>query len=294
MSAVNWKKILEAVANPDARLLNGVQFVMVLAVAYGMAQLTWRLMPAPEIGPTPVPVFESVTRSVSRGVGFEKQISQWHLFGNVEVKVAAPESADLPETNLKLTLRGVIASSEPSEARAIVADPSGKENFYKIDDKLPGNAVLKEVHGDRIVIQRGVRYETLKLPKELLGLSATSPAPRRAAQQSTPVRGGPLKSLGQVRDVLLNDPQRLADVLRIMPKRNKGRFVGYELQPGRDTQFLSRHGLMPGDVVTSINGVQLDSPVKGLSLMKDVSTMEMLDIEVERNGTLQRFSLPVK
>jgi len=294
MSAVNWKKVLEAVANPSARLQSGVQLAMVLAVAYSMAQLTWRLVPAAEEGMAPVPVFENATRSVSSGSGLEKQISQWHLFGNVDVKMAAPESADLPETNLKLTLRGVIASSEPSEARAIVADPSGKENFYKIGDKLPGNAELKEVHGDRIVIQRGVRYETLKLPKELLGLSSTPTASKRATQRSTHARGGPLQSLGQVRDVLLNDPQRLADVLRISPKRNKGRFVGYELQPGRDAQFLARYGLMPGDVVTSINGVQLDSPVKGLSLMKDISSMEMLDIEVERNGTLQRFTLPVK
>ncbi|MFC1749102.1 type II secretion system protein GspC [Pseudomonadota bacterium] len=303
MSAVNWKKVLETVANPGARLQNSMQIAMVLVVAYSAAQLTWRMAPPAEEGAAPVVLFESVDAPVSpRGSGSENQIPQWHLFGDVKkVQTAAPAPViDLPETNLKLTLRGVIASKVQSEARAIVADSSGKENFYKIGDKLPGNAVLKEVHGDRIVIQRGARYETLKLPKKQLGLMTETKSSSRSLSRG-PGRGSneflnsrSVESLSQVRDVLMNDPQRLGDLIRISPKRNGSGFSGYELQPGRDARFLSRYGLMPGDVVKSINGVQLDNPTKGLGLMKDLATMESLDIEVERNGTRQRFTLPMQ
>lgn len=307
MSAVNWKKVLETVANPGTRLQNGAQIVMVLVVAYSAAQLTWRLVPPAEQGLAPVAVFDTVDAPVSprSSSGNENQIPQWHLFGDVmQVVVEAPKpQVDLPETNLKLTLRGVIAAEDPGVARAIVADSSGKENFYKIGDRLPGNAVLKEVHGDRIVIQRGSRYETLKLPKEQLDL-ATAPSSSRSQPSAASRNTGrspasssnnrPIESLSQMRDVMMNNPQRLGEVLRITPKRSGRDFAGYELQPGRDPRLLSRYGLMPGDVVKSINGVQLDSPTKGFGLMKDLATMESLDIEVERNGTRQRFTLPMQ
>ncbi len=308
MLTLNWKKVLELVANPGARVQNGVQVVMVLAVAYSAAQLTWRALPEPEMGAAPVPVFDGAgAQSAAPKSNAAAQIPNWHLFGEVQLTpqvVEQPKAVDLPETNLRLTLRGVIASPDPGQARAIVADSSGNENFYKINDKLPGNAVLKEVHADRIVIQRGSRFETLKLPKEQLTLEtqveeqpAFRPTPRsNFGRGSSPVAAAPVEpveSLGQVRDVLMKDPMRLADVVRISPKRENGSFLGYELQPGRDANFMARYGLMPGDIVVSINGTALDSPAKGFGLMRELQSAEMLDIEVDRNGSRQRFSLPI-
>ncbi len=314
MSAVNWKKVLETVANPSASLQNGLQVLMVLAVAYSAAQLTWRALPAVEEGPAPVPVFDegaSQSASPAKQGSAAAQIANWHLFGKVEaaapVKVEQP--VDLPVTNLRLTLRGVIASSDAAVARAIVADSSGNENFYKIGDTLPGNAVLKEVHGDRIVIQRGSRFETLKLPKEELALASENEPPAvreptnhltrsasrgRAAPAPRPNEGEPMQDLGDLRNILMNDPRRLSDVVRISPKSNGGQFAGYELNPGRDASFMARYGLMPGDIVKSVNGVELDSPTKGLGLMRDMQTMETLELEVERNGVRQRFTLPMR
>ncbi len=291
MMVVNWKKALELAANPGPRLVGGIQVVLVLALAYSLAQVSWRFLPPVEEGGLPVPSFvQSVGAATVVSAGL--QIPQWHLFGEASVDAISNVPEDLPETNLQLTLRGLIASPDPVLARAIVADPSGKDDFYKIGDTLPGNVTLKEIHADHIIIQRGGRYETLTLPKTALNMSGNSSS-RSSADNH---RGGAPKStysLREYRNALLNNPNEVADMVRIMPKNDGGRFLGYQLQSGRDPQFMARYGLIPGDVVTAVNGVVLDSPVKGMQVMKDLAGADTLDLEIDRNGIRQRFTLPV-
>lgn len=290
MSAITVKRWLTGFQQPGPRLRALVHVLLILLLCHGLAQLTWRLWPQPEALPPLVSAAAPVAMASGGGVGeLARQIPAWHLFGEPPQEVAAPLPADLPETSLKLTLRGLIASTDPAEARAIVADPAGKENFYRVGDTLPGNAELTEIHADRIVIRRGARHETLKLPKQLLEVERT-PTPRGNTTALAPRRS---YSLREYRDTLLRDPQQVADLVRINPAYDKGRFVGYALQPGRDEAFLARYGLRPGDVVTSVNGVELDSPAKGLSLLKDLAGADTLNMVVERNGIRQRFTLPV-
>jgi len=296
MAVITGKDLLLLCQQPGPRLRALVHVVLILLLCFSLARLTWLLWPAPEL-PALRPLAGQAARVAVGGAGqsgLAAQIPQWHLFGEVMREVSTPKPVDLPETNLKLTLRGLIASTNPAEARAIVADPSGKENSYRIGDKLPGNAELTEIHADRIVIKRGGRYETLKLPKESLDMGTST-----AAQGATSGTSGPAVaprntySLRQYRDTLLNDPHKVADLVRINPAYKQGKFAGFKLQPGRDPAFLSRYGLRPGDVVTAVNGVQLDSPAKGLSIMKDLATANSLNLVVERNGVRQSYTLSV-
>jgi general secretion pathway protein C len=291
MAVITGKDLLMLCQQPSPRLRALVHVVLILLLCFSLARLTWLLWPAPEL-PALRPVAGQPARVAVGGgqTGLAAQIPQWHLFGEVVQEVSAPKPVDLPETNLKLTLRGLIASTNPAEARAIVADPSGKENSYRIGDKLPGNAELTEIHADRIVIKRGGRYETLKLPKESLDMGAST-AVQSTARPAVAPRN--TYSLRQYRDTLLNDPQKVADLVRINPAYIQGKFAGFKLEPGRDPAFLSRYGLRPGDVVTAVNGVQLDSPAKGLSVMKDLATANSLNLVVERNGVRQSYTLSV-
>ncbi len=286
---VNWKKALELAANPGPRLVGAVQVVLVLALAYSLAQVSWRFLPPVEENGQPASGISSLlTRITPTALSTGQQIPQWHLFGQADTEVVSDVPDELPETNLQLTLRGVIAAPDVALARAIVADPAGKDNFYKVGDTLPGNVTLSEIHGDRIVIQRGGGYETLTLPKTSLNMGGNDPlaSSAGAAPKST-------YNLREYRNALLNNPSEVVDLVRIMPKNEGGKFLGYQLQPGRDPAFMARYGLMPGDVVTAVNGLALDSPVKGMQAMKDLAKVDTLDLEVERNGIRQRFTLPI-
>ena len=287
---VTAKKWIAQLTEPGPRIIAGVNVLVLLGLTYSLAAATWRMMPPPEALPAPQAATQpttSATAAPQAAVPAGRQLAGMHLFGELKVEVEeAPKPVDLPVTQLKLTLKGLMASTVPEEARAIVADPSGKESFYKIGDKLPGNAELSEIHSDRIVLKRGTRFETLKLPKDELSPTEFK---RSAGAPSVADTPSSQTSLRQYRDALLNDPASVGDIVQFKPHSSGG----YELQPGRDRQFLARSGLRPGDVVKSVDGIELDNPAKGLRLLRDLKGKDKIHLEIERDGIRQTFDLPL-
>ncbi|WP_404362942.1 type II secretion system protein N [Marinobacter sp.] len=81
---------------------------------------------------------------------------------------AAPEPEDtenLPETNLRLVLRGVLAANGEYPASALVEDSRGNTEAYLVGDELPAGATLRSVHPQRIIIERGGKLENLYFPE---------------------------------------------------------------------------------------------------------------------------------
>lgn len=95
-----------------------------------------------------------------------RQPEQYALFGEFNAAPIQVEQVEnLPETKLRLTLTGVSASKDKSQARALIEGPDRSTESYRIDDTLPGNATLHSVFADRIVLSRGGKLETLYFPE---------------------------------------------------------------------------------------------------------------------------------
>jgi general secretion pathway protein C len=88
------------------------------------------------------------------------------LFGNTQASdLGAQQSTDnLPETNLQLTLRGVLAATDDFAGSALIEDDRNNTNAYLVGDTLPGNATLRSVHPARIIIGRSGKLENLYFP----------------------------------------------------------------------------------------------------------------------------------
>ena len=86
---------------------------------------------------------------------------------NTAPKVTQTES--LPETNLRLVLRGVMAGDDARRDSALVEGPDGQTEVYRLDESLPGNATLIKVYSKRIVIERSGELETLSFPENETG-----------------------------------------------------------------------------------------------------------------------------
>lgn len=88
------------------------------------------------------------------------------LFGTTNATTQQTlETAQLPKTNLRLVLRGVMASTDKGPASALVEGPDQKTQTYNLGDTLPGNAKLHAVYAHRVVIEREGRLENLYFPK---------------------------------------------------------------------------------------------------------------------------------
>ena len=291
--SLDWNKALEALLREPVlrRLAQVVNVLLVLLLAAVLAELTWKLVPAPppQAPPLRAPGGATQVAAAPSPAAPGGGIASLHLFGDRAAPPAPTvRPVEVPETRLQLVLRGVFASADPAAAGAIIAERNGKESFYGIGDQLPGGAVLKEVHADHIVLLRGGRLETLRMPRE--GVAAPSARQGRSAARGT---DGSQASLRELRDMVLENPQQLADKVRLQPYREGGRMVGYQVRPGRDARFLARFGLEPGDVVTAVNGIRLDSPTRGLSILRSLAKRDQVRLEIKRNGVPQTIELSV-
>jgi general secretion pathway protein C len=284
--------IMRVLQSPQTRrVILVINLLLIVWIASILASLTWDLF-SPDAAIEPV---EAVADAASVQVNPDRQlISQmpgWHLMGvarqsSAPVQASTPVTA--PETKLKLILRGVLASNDPDNARAIIADPRGKELQYGLGDTLPGNAELSEVHPDRIILKRNGRFETLRLPK-------TEKGSTRVASRSVSARGStqsPQQRLTNARQQLSQSPGKLSNLIRATPKRGAGgKTVGYVLSPGRDPDLFAQVGLQPGDVAIQINDIKLDNPSNSARALKSMQSGESVTVTVLRNEQEEVLSL---
>lgn len=289
----------------DKRLPILVTLLLVLMVAQSLAMLTWEMLPQPQVEnkTSLMPSNRPAVRAGVAGKNQISQISQWHLFGEVQTvtPTAVTKVTEAPDTRLNLKLRGILASNDPTLAIAIIADGKGKEDAYALEAKLPGNAVLKEIYADRVILEYRGRLEALRLPKEAIASLDTRSTKHgnggrlKASSVSSVRNAGTSALLRQYREAMINDPQSLMNLVSASPviEKSTGKLKGYKIRPGKDRKLLNKFGLKNGDVVTAVNGVSLDNPVKALEIMRDLSTASSVSLDVERRGQMQSFSFQI-
>lgn len=213
-----------------------------------------------------------------------------HLFGEAQTK-AQPKQAvsDAPETRLNLTLAGIILYDEPSQSRALIANSNGKQKNYAIGDSIEGsNAEVHEIYGDRVVLERTGRYETLRLQK----LNKTASSKNYSTKSPTPTVGGAVTTeLKSVREEILKDPTKAGDFIRVRPVYSKGQLKGYRIYPGKNRALFRKVGLRSGDLVTAINSQSLNDPQKAFSMLSALSSATSISLELERRGRTETVSV---
>lgn len=117
------------------------------------------------------------------------------LFGTAtsDGEAGPVDTENLPETNLRLFLRGVMAADGEFPGSALIEDQKGNTEAYPVGDELPGNAKLRSVHPNRVVIERGGKLENLFFPEEKnrSGLNVASSNQPEPQQRSAPAAQPP-------------------------------------------------------------------------------------------------------
>src|SRR5690554_4129230 len=94
-------------------------------------------------------------------------LASLELFGTAQIgQIEAEESTeDLPETNLRIFLRGVLAADGEFPGSALIENDKSKTDVFLVGDELPGNAKLRSVHPNRVILDRGGKLENLYFPE---------------------------------------------------------------------------------------------------------------------------------
>ncbi|MGO3693398.1 type II secretion system protein N [Marinobacter sp.] len=109
------------------------------------------------------------------------------FFGTAQADGAEAQASteDLPETNLRLFLRGVLAADGDFPGSALIEDDKRNTDVFLVGNELPGNAKLHSVHANRVILDRSGKLENLYFPEpdDKSGMTFSSDADNR--QQSS-------------------------------------------------------------------------------------------------------------
>ena len=255
-----------------------VSAALVVLLAWQLVQLAWtvigaRKAPAATLA---VPAVEAAPAGPAIDV---TTIVNAHLFGVAGATTGETDPSAVAATRMNLLLLGTIAEADPGRGYAIIGESAATAKVYTVGKTVTGGTKLHSVYPDRVILDRGGKLEALLLPKQFQG-SGGVPLPAAAAQvpQAEPMLGE------QLRNLAAQNPGAITEILRPQPVFANGQQRGYRVYPGRNRQQFAKLGLVPGDLVTAINGAPLDDPTRGMEILQSMNSASDVTVTVERNG----------
>lgn len=281
----------------NARVLPRVaETILVILLALALAQLLWKLVPVPASAAWTAPPAPPSAASVaaSRGPNVDL-IAEAHLFGQYQAP-AEPELSELeeaPDTQLDLTLLGILAATVERGSRALINASNGEEKPFAIGDDVARNVTLQAIFPDRVILSRNGRLETLRLDKNAppRPLRAQQPSEEEGYESEEDGADQNTSLLSDIREEILADPSRASDYIRVQPASSGGQLRGYRIYPGRNREAFSSAGLRPGDLVTQVNGIQLNDANTALQMLGQISSAASLTVVIERGGQVQTLNV---
>lgn len=263
-----------------------VGLLLVVVIAWQLAQLIWMLVPAPSSGDLVVtPTNMAISQNAGNISEDVNAISNAHIFGVAIRDDDAPppvvEEIDASrDTRLSLALKGTIASTAEENAVAIISDGGKDEKVYTIGDSVTSSAKLHAVYLDRVVLDENGVLTNLKLPKDFPAARAV------AARRNTRLTPRPTNNQNRqsIQSVVTQNVSKLADVIRPTPYFVEGQQQGYRVYPGRNRGQFSALGLRPGDLIKDIDGQALNDPTQAMKIFQSLGTADQVSVTVERNG----------
>ena len=209
--------------------------------------------------------------------------------------VAPPQ---LQRTSLKLKLLAIMFAPRSKDAHwsvAIIRDnDAASVGPYSVGSRLRG-ATVDDIVEDRVYLDLGGgRREYLDL------LDRPQPTPSNPPAVTSTTSTDPLaaeldmgiKKLDEhnyevqrsTLDSLLGNLPAIASGVRIVPESKNGKATGFRLSSLRPDGPFAKIGLLNGDLVSAINGIDLSSPEQALLAYGRLRTANHLSVAIERNG----------
>lgn len=271
------------------RIRSALMLVLLVWLAWMLASTFWLFVSGP-IDPVALDrnmvVLQASTDSADSATSMqrsEEHVRSWELFGPLAVEQA--RVAEAPETRLRLELLGVFENVEAGLGSAIISEQGKDGDLYHPGDKVPGNATLEEIYGDRVILLRMGQREALRMKEiELSGevaqvsesssLRTSSESQDRLSNQSED--GG--EDLVEQRNMIISR-------LGLTPSDSGG----YAIGSSAPAQVLQVVGLRSGDVLVSVNGHDVGNEEADIAALQEFRNTGAASIVVQRGA--QRFTV---
>ncbi len=305
MKKLDWSKLKMKINENSLQVwANGVTVVLLLLLAWTLGRAVWSFA----FVSTPlIPVNSTASAPISNSPTSMYQLNRLineHLFGQYQTQTAAapvaPVVVNAPRTSLNLKLVGLVESSDPSLGVAIIAQ-GNRQQIYGIGEVIAGTLVsLRQVMNDHVILSNNGRNETLMLDgidynsRQSVPTTAARSETTNSSNNSNNAESQPVDRLSAIKSEIIKQPQALLKYITLAQHRNEqGQVVGYRVGPGQDSTFFDEVGLVPEDVATEINGLNLNDPASINRIWQALNETPEITMTVLRNGQPYNIYIPL-
>ena len=243
-----------------------------------------------ESGKKEVKTFETYKIILDRNIFNSKGLST--LTPPASIATVAPVKPEEPPVPVRLV--GTVAGS-PSYLYAVIEDPFQKTNkIFKLNDAIAPGVTLVEIQRNRVTISRNGKSEVIELGAKEATTSQTPPPPRPVSPPQPSSESAPPSPSTFVVDresvqAATQDMNRLLTQARLVPNFTGGVADGFRIFSIVPESLFEKVGLRNGDILHSINGVELKDPEKAFQIYQLLKDSDRFAIDLIRAG--QNLSL---
>lgn len=255
--------------------------VLLIICFYYASSLFWRVFYPEGFRPFVPAVSSGAVAKVAGARG------KWSWFSDTSVAVK-PKA---PPSRINANLIGVIAMSKQGGKGLALIKYKGKEEIYRVGDEIAEEAVLTEIAGGYVTLQRDDVTEILEIEKSqaLLGGQKkgkkTAGKKRKGAPLSLPESPETVADAKSFKNLLRKEPLQLLNLFSFEQVK-VGNQTGFSLSARREDgrNMLDSVGLKEGDVVVSVNGTPASQMPSSPRLWKAVLKANRIRAKVLRDG----------
>ncbi len=295
------------------RLFVPLYLLLIAAGAYIVADtinllIGSRLEASIEIPRAPIP--KGVPRVLEASPDDLSKIIEGNIFnskarGSKSVEMAPSEGAlSLPRVPLAVLLVGTVVGP-PSFA--VLEDPkSHEQTLYRAGESVGAEARIVSILRNEIVVERGERGPQEKIVVNLFPGQGESPgasATPGAAPASTPSGVGSgirqvtsdkwMVDRREIEAVVENMPQFLTKA-RLIPNFTDGKPDGFRIFAIDPGSVYSKIGLVNGDILQRINGVEIKDPANFARVFQQLKDEREITIDLVRNSKRETFTYEIR
>ena len=285
-----------------------ILFTLVL-VAFFMAEGTNELVAGTvvKIMPPPAPIFNvkiKTTRSktsnysnysngdiiLTRNI-FDSTAGELEEEEDLE-EITATIDGELPLVQCNISgikLLAMIASSNSPEWSFANLDVDGQKNLFRVGDAVK----------DRVVSNVGWRYLLLKGTRDECYIDMFDQDPNNRSRKvvkktsrDSENDGEGIVSTGEyertveraIVDQALANPTKFAKSVRVRPYKKNGKVVGFRMRRVQRGSAISKLGAKRGDILHSVNGINLKSVDDALTAYQSLRSDDQLIFSITRKG----------
>lgn len=197
-----------------------------------------------------------------------------------EVAIRGIDSS-LSPTPIPLVLVSVVPGRNAREGTAVLGPDASNPQTYAAGALLENGARLVEIYPDRVVLERkGKRVALFLNGKEKADVVAT-----RVAELAT---------VGGRKVVLLSKPSSVdavSESVRAQAAYDKGKFVGFQVYPGRSGGSFQQLGLQAGDIIQFIDGKRISSDSQWGEISGALADGALINVSITREDQLMHLTL---